>query len=311
MYISNAYVTKHNMHRHYNLRPRTKSLPLPATKPLSPWPQCSICLAFITQKKNLAILPCNHKVHTSCFTEWVIKSQKTTCPVCRHKACAEPKRTEAELPWCYDEHTRDETILTRPPLLVQPDDTIVAMSQLEALWPGSLGFLCPLPHKMNEIRDTWLELFTFHLSFVSLCNEIPGQIPFRTVGENSEEIDAFLECCQSSVVYALAQLPQATLSEGRRMRARSDKKKSQTEAEMHWLDIVFSRDSDCAPGTTMAARLNFLVAGMSRAMAHKEGSLQERIRRYPYSYICSGAAVRLLAPRSTWDPDLPQVTTSL
>jgi len=197
-----------------------------------------------------------------------------------------------ELAWNYDFHVEDES---QPPLLVVPDEDSIATTQrLDSLWPNKLGFLCPSPHMMNLCRDSWIEMLSFHMSFVSVCHEVPTHVPFRSTGEFSTELDDFLECCKSSLEFVFSHLTPITLAEGRRQRHMTHEQKSREENEMIWLDVVFGKDSECAPGTTLATRLNILVAGISKALSYKEGSVQDRIRRYPYSYICSGAAARLL-----------------
>lgn len=44
---------------------------------------CSICLEPIDLKSKASILPCSHKFHTKCISEWIKK--KKNCPYCKYE----------------------------------------------------------------------------------------------------------------------------------------------------------------------------------------------------------------------------------
>ena len=43
--------------------------------------ECTICLEEFSPRQICITLPCNHKFHSHCITEWLHK--ELTCPNCR------------------------------------------------------------------------------------------------------------------------------------------------------------------------------------------------------------------------------------
>ncbi|XP_044257813.1 protein goliath-like [Tribolium madens] len=68
----------------YEFTPRAETLPAlegKKKKRRNSVPQCVICCESFLETDASRILPCKHKFHTQCITQWLEESR--SCPVCR------------------------------------------------------------------------------------------------------------------------------------------------------------------------------------------------------------------------------------
>ena len=65
---------------------------------------CAICYEDIQNKEDCFKTPCNHYMHNTCLTHWLLL--KHTCPICRHNICASNDHEEDVED--YSEHEEEE-----------------------------------------------------------------------------------------------------------------------------------------------------------------------------------------------------------
>lgn len=286
------------MYRKYNLRPRKLKLKEGVCNPNLK--HCPICLLEIKTKRNSVHLACNHEFHASCFTEWVTKSSQTTCPTCRRAACEPPPPEIVALPDNYEYTggaygTRNRALLTNGSILhISNSETVKGL--ISQTWGEKYQFLMYNPSNSTcstNVKVLWGEILDIHANFVELAYEIPSEMPYES-GEDGE-IEIFLSMAEKITMMALANMGFRNSVERRRKCNMSIFESSSEEPESLLLRVVFGpHTANCAP-ISMGERLNILTTAMSRAIAiHDAANIKDRIRAFPYSFMCSGAILQVL-----------------
>ncbi|PRW61507.1 receptor homology transmembrane domain- and RING domain-containing 1-like isoform X1 [Chlorella sorokiniana] len=73
---------------------------------------CAICLDNYASGDKLLVLPCNHRYHRSCISEW-LGNRRPVCPVCKADARASSMEADVEGGGSSNRRTRPETFLLR------------------------------------------------------------------------------------------------------------------------------------------------------------------------------------------------------
>lgn len=66
---------------------------------------CAICCDIIHNEEDCFKTPCNHYMHNTCLTHWLLL--KNTCPICRHNICGNNNEEHGE---DYSEDEYEEEI---------------------------------------------------------------------------------------------------------------------------------------------------------------------------------------------------------
>jgi len=69
---------------------------------------CAICCEDILNKDDGYKTPCNHYMHNTCLTHWLLL--KNTCPICRHNICGPTCNEDNNEPYYEEEIEEDQTI---------------------------------------------------------------------------------------------------------------------------------------------------------------------------------------------------------
>ena len=67
---------------------------------------CAICCEDIQNKEDCFKTPCNHYMHNTCLTHWLLL--KNTCPICRHNICGSNDHEEDVEYYSEDEAEEEE-----------------------------------------------------------------------------------------------------------------------------------------------------------------------------------------------------------
>jgi hypothetical protein len=134
---------------------------------------CSICHDDDNQGK-LCTLGCSHAFHLYCVSEWLLRQEKSSCPMCR--AAVEPDRLSS----MREERVRDEAyfIAERSGFTRPADDCwheaerTLARPQPVAVPGAAHGG--PPPAQIMRVRDAWvLDNMSLHVGTTS-----PGSLFF-------------------------------------------------------------------------------------------------------------------------------------
>ena len=67
---------------------------------------CAICCENIENECDGFKTPCNHHMHNTCLTHWLLL--KNTCPICRHNICGDPSNENQEIEEFDEDEDYDE-----------------------------------------------------------------------------------------------------------------------------------------------------------------------------------------------------------
>ena len=240
---------------------------------------CAVCLEQLLPTANFTRLGCGHAFHASCFTEWVVKSGTSKCPICRRDVCGHPQRNDVRLPMDFSSPYMANGIAS-----IGRQLNVNAVGEdyeafLRSNWSYLHSAVSICGQSETESWENWKRILRYHKAFVELAYELPEEIPSA---DDDGEIEEFISNFRNVIIRGL----------GSELKMNTWK----PPAELLWLLSIFGTSQREVTGVNLGSRLTLLVHGMACNITVME-SVDVSVRTWPYSFICSGAVRKITIKR--------------